>query len=432
MDLEQAEQVVLARLGRAPQDMLEAAVVLEAWGGVPARRALALGSRLLHGTAGEPAPSIGALPDAPPRKGVVLESLVLLVAILAVACWGAPLTASLGAGTFGRALLIALPLTLALQWALRSRYLNRPDGLAALAARPASTALTALALVALPAATLGQAGMLAGQLALIWVAGVVFAGGWWAAVYASLIGAATGGMLAGAHPELVVAATAAACALAASARLWCGRGPTTGHPGRWGRALGAALIGAGLGFLLLGDPTLGWGANSVVTAMALVPSTVAGLWAGRHLWSFWHALPGSLAGVGIATGRPERVALRILAGAVARLALATAALSAALVLAADQLGLEVASVAVLAAFGAVSLATMLVSLLESIGHTAAGLLAVAGALAGEASVDALGLASVAGGGLLLGASVATFVALAVAALMLSRPASTLATVLWIQ
>ena len=35
-ELERSRSLVQARLGRDPQDMLEAAVVLEAWAGVPA------------------------------------------------------------------------------------------------------------------------------------------------------------------------------------------------------------------------------------------------------------------------------------------------------------------------------------------------------------------------------------------------------------
>ncbi|MEA2229791.1 MAG: hypothetical protein QOF04_3421, partial [Solirubrobacteraceae bacterium] len=42
-----AERFVEARLGREPQDMLEAAVVLEAWAGVPAGEALRSGRAIM-------------------------------------------------------------------------------------------------------------------------------------------------------------------------------------------------------------------------------------------------------------------------------------------------------------------------------------------------------------------------------------------------
>jgi hypothetical protein len=50
LDTERAESIVEARLGRKPQDMLEAAVVLEAWVGVPAGGALDAGERITEST----------------------------------------------------------------------------------------------------------------------------------------------------------------------------------------------------------------------------------------------------------------------------------------------------------------------------------------------------------------------------------------------
>ncbi len=47
-------RLVRARLGREPQDMLEAAVVLEAWAGVPAQRALDTGRALMPAAPAEP------------------------------------------------------------------------------------------------------------------------------------------------------------------------------------------------------------------------------------------------------------------------------------------------------------------------------------------------------------------------------------------
>ena len=52
------------------------------------------------------------------------------LAVVAIACWAAPLARQLGADGRSTALTVALPLTLALQWCLRSRYLGRPHGLA--------------------------------------------------------------------------------------------------------------------------------------------------------------------------------------------------------------------------------------------------------------------------------------------------------------
>ena len=57
-----AQRVVEARLGREPQDMLEAAVVLEAWAGIPAGEALQSGRAIMASDTPEPRPSAGRLP----------------------------------------------------------------------------------------------------------------------------------------------------------------------------------------------------------------------------------------------------------------------------------------------------------------------------------------------------------------------------------
>ena len=69
MDPAQGRLIVEARLGRRPQDMLEAAVVLEAWAGVPAQRALEEARALMPEVPGEPRPSIGRLPRAELAEG---------------------------------------------------------------------------------------------------------------------------------------------------------------------------------------------------------------------------------------------------------------------------------------------------------------------------------------------------------------------------
>ena len=57
-----ARHVVEARLGRPPQDMLEAAVVLEAFKGLPAAEALATGRQIMASTPREPQASVAEVP----------------------------------------------------------------------------------------------------------------------------------------------------------------------------------------------------------------------------------------------------------------------------------------------------------------------------------------------------------------------------------
>src|SRR4051794_29393343 len=135
MELVDARLLVEARLGREPQDMLEAAVVLEAWAGVPAQAALAAASATMPAEPALPQPSVGRLPRLRERDGVLLDGAAFMLTVVAIACWTAPLAADAGLRTVERALVLALPLTLALQRALGSRFLDRPQGIAQLAAR---------------------------------------------------------------------------------------------------------------------------------------------------------------------------------------------------------------------------------------------------------------------------------------------------------
>ena len=159
--------VVEARLGREPQDMLEAAVVLEAWAGVPAQRALDAGARADARGAARAAAERRRLP-APPRApgGVLVEGAAFVVTVLAIALLGGAAGGEpRRPASSSAALTLALPLTLALQWGLRSRYLDRPQGLRA--ARPAPPALPGrrgCASSLVPAAVLGAAAPLAGLL----------------------------------------------------------------------------------------------------------------------------------------------------------------------------------------------------------------------------------------------------------------------------
>ena len=96
MEPADARMLVEARLGRAPQDMLEAAVVLEAWAGVPAQAALAAASATMPVEPALPQPSVGRLPRIGDGEGVLAAGMAFMVTVVAIACWAAPLTSSMG------------------------------------------------------------------------------------------------------------------------------------------------------------------------------------------------------------------------------------------------------------------------------------------------------------------------------------------------
>jgi hypothetical protein len=433
-DTQRLQGVVEARLGRPPQDMLEAAVVLEAWGGVPARDALAAGGALMGASAGPQEASVARLQGpGEAQEGFLVEAIAFVMAVVAIACWAVPLASSLGAGLVQRALIVALPVTLALQWGLRSRYLGRPDGLAHLGQRPYLLSLAAVATVALPLALMGLAGAVAGLMTLTWTGGTILIRRRWAPGYLGVIIVATAAMLGGMSPPAVLGVTAAITTLGVLAAV---RAPTAGSlhpPGRWGRALSAGAIGVGLGGMLVADRHVNW-SGGAVTAIALLPSTVASFWGGYHLWRFQREIPRVLSGVALRDAQAPRLAwgpLRILLGAVVRLVSLATVLSAAVVAGTASAGGDTVGIGVLIGFGLIALATLLVSLLESVGRARWALIAVGLAIAAEAAIGLSHWTPFSAAGLMVGGGVAVFVALPAAIALLTRPASTLATSLWI-
>jgi hypothetical protein len=433
LDAGEAEVLVEARLGRPPQDMLEAAVVLEAWAGVPAQRALATARAMMPATPRAPQRSVGRLPERGREDGVLVEGLVLVVTVAAIAAWAAPLTASLGREVVAHALALALPVAFALQWGLQRRYLDHPDGARRLAARRAAL-LGGGALVVAAGAALGVTGLLAGLLAVTWTGGMVLVRRGWALVYVAAVALATPAMVAGVAAFAAVAAVAAVVAAAVAAALAPDPAAAPPVPGPWAGALVAGAIGAGLGLMLVLDDTVSWTAGAV-PALALVPSTVAAFWGGHHLRRLNRAIPAALSGVPAAAARSRGRAvlpLAVLAGVAVRVLGLSAALSAVLLGCTPWLGTSARGGGVLLGFALMALASLLVGLLQALGRGGWALVAVGCAATGEATLRIAGGEPFAGVGLVAGAAVALAIVVPVVVALLSRPASTLATALWIR
>ena len=248
IDPVEARRLVEARLGRRPQDMLEAAVALEAWAGLHADGALVAAREVMRDASEEPEASSGALPERSADHGALREALAFLITVIAIACWTAPLAASVGAGVVGRGVMLALPVTLGLQWGLSSRYLAREHGRAQLARRRPVLALAACTLVGASWLALGQAGLIAGL-----SDGDLGLGDRARAVphvrrvrgrdHAHHGRAARRAGADGDPPD----APAAAAVLAALAALRPAAEPARGVGARWTRVSAAAVIGAGPG-----------------------------------------------------------------------------------------------------------------------------------------------------------------------------------------
>jgi hypothetical protein len=435
---ERARRLVEARLGRPPQDALEAAVVLEAWAGVPAQRALETARGLMPAVPAAPQVSSAAPVTVKAPPGLALEGAAFLVTVVAIALWAEPLAAALGVEVVERALRIALPLTVALQWALHARHLGRASALVGLAGRGGALVFTGLAIVCGLAVVAGRAGLLAGLLTVTWTGGTLLIRRGWALAYCGVVVAGVPVSLAGAPVLPVVAAVATATALGAA---WALRtvAPGTPVPGRWTRTLGAGLSGGGVGLLLVADPSVSW-AGGAAAALALLPSAAGALAAGRYLWRLAGALPHALAGLPACAaqrhstprgGRPGasrgwESPLGIMLVALGRYAALTAAGSALLLALAPAGG----RASVLAAFGVVALATLLIGVLEALGRPWVAGLGVAAGLAGVLLARLLA-SPFPGAGMLAGGTLALLVLVPAVLVLLARPARTLATSLWI-
>jgi hypothetical protein len=433
MDPARARAIVEARLGRHPQDMLEAAVVLEAWVGVPAQRALATARALMPESPAEPRPSIGRLPRPSSQKGALLEGAAFVISVIAIAIWAAPLVSSLGATVVRHGLMLTLPMTIALQWGLRRRWLDHPHGLAQLADRAPLLMLGAGATVALPSLLFGRAGVLAGLLTVTLTGGTILIRRRWALAYVAIILSATPALLVGLAPLPVLGLATIATSIGVALALRTSVMPAPSSTGQWERAVAAGVIGIGLGLMLVLDRTVSF-TEGAIPALALLPATFASFWGGYHLRHLDRAMPRAGSGIPVSGGRTRgqaRPPLGILFGALGRLLLMAGLLSAGLVALTPWLGSSAREAGVLLGFALLALATMLVSLLESMGGGAWALFAVSCAAAAEIVVRLAGAAPFSGTGLVVGGLLAMVLALPPVVALLSRPTSTLATALWI-
>ncbi|MGH2856144.1 MAG: hypothetical protein ACRDMJ_01520 [Solirubrobacteraceae bacterium] len=432
-----AEAVLEARLGRPARDILEATVVLEAWTGRTASRAMSSARELVRSDT----PPIRALSSVePPGDGdqtsVVAEGITLVLLIVSIAAWATPIRRHLGPDVLSHAIRVALPIAVGLQWGLRSRYLGRPQGIACLARDRPIIWVAILTLVEVPLLLLGAWGVIAAMLVPIWVGSAILIRRGWGLTYAGLLVVATVVTTEDvSDPELMLgvltAITLLMCVVAIRTRV----GSRTGlRAGSISRALVAALIGGVLGVLLVADPSLGWGVHGSYPALALVPSVIGSYWGGYYLWNFYEAVPRGLRGVslrgagGLALSDP---AMAIFIGAVARLVVATAVLSAVAFVIGEAFG-GTDSVSLFVAFGCVGVVSMLVGMLEAFSLQTAALLAVMAALAAELAWAGLVGHHAAGGALAVGATLGVLLALPILLARVARSGRVLATTLWIQ
>jgi hypothetical protein len=424
----QAASLVEARLDRPAQDALEAAVVLEAWGGVRPSTALPLGDHVVR----EPSQARqrhGSGHDEPPEPWRLSEHVATLVALVALIAWSRPLIAAVGHDVFEQTWRLAIPLTLAIQWALRRRYLAGPEGLGRLRCAAPWLVVVAAVVPGVMAAVAGLAGGLAGLLVVVWlVAAIAGRRGWWL-VYGALLAGTAGGFWAGWPVLPTMIGTALGSVGVAAAALWR-VAPSNARPGPWSQVLLACALGGTLGTILVVDGSVRWGADGLFPALALLPSIAGGLHGSAHLNGLWVELPASLRvtpAQSAPSGLSSRRAASVISGAVIRLALTTVVLSVLISAGpwSDRLP-RLLLVWILVGFGVVTLAALAITLHDAFGRSSWALGAAVTGLAGELSLRTQG-PTAAGSGLLLAGVIAVAILLPPTVALVRDPARTLAT-----
>jgi hypothetical protein len=430
-----AEAVLGARLGREARDVLEAAVVLEAWTGRPARRAMGHARRLVK----LDSPSPRAMSDLDPfddssRHSVVAEGVALVLLILSVAAWASPISRQLGPHVLSNAIRVALPIAVALQWGLRSRYLSRPEGLECLARDGVSVLVWCLLLFDLPLLFFHGWGPVAAMLVPVWVGGTVITMRGWGLLYAGVLVLGTIAMERAVDPYIVLGSLAGITLLICLAAVGSISPRTDLRAGSMRRAILAGLIGGFIGILLVADPSLGWGVHGLHPSIALLPSAIGSFWGGYYMWNFYDAVPRGLRGVplrGASRIAMSDPAMSIFVGGIARLLGATVVLSA-IVIGVGHWTHGTDAWSVFVAFGLVGLLCLLVGLLEAFSLYRAALIATGAAVATELMWRSALHPTIPGGALVAGAAVGVILSLPVLVIRLARSGGVLATTLWIQ
>ena len=305
-------------LERPTQDPLEAAVVLEAWGGVAPGEAFGLTSAARPPQEAPFRPRV--VRSDPLDPSLALGDIGFVAGVLGMGFYLSTLTNELGAHSVDMAWRLALPLSLAIQWAIRRRYLSGSDGLGRLRNDPRVLGIVvAVMSLCLP---FRPGGWLAGCLIGIWVGGFVITRLGWGLVFGVTLLGGAGVLRAGVSPRLVLPMLTVLAL--ATASLGVGRRrPSERLAGGKERALAAGLIGAGVGGVLVLEPRFLWDGRAALVAITVVPALLGSVWGGWHMGKLWKVLPEALVRQPFATagGASITVVRALLAGALARVIL---------------------------------------------------------------------------------------------------------------
>ena len=248
----------------------------------------------------------------------------------------------------------------------------------------------------------GRGGLVAGLLTVMWTGGTVLIASRLSDEYVGLVLLATTGIYAGLHPVVVLAGAAAVTTIMVilAVTIAVDKNEPTHQPGRWTRVALASAIGLGIGALLVVDQHIDWSLGAIPPS-GLLPSTVASFWGGSYLWRFRRSSRIRSQG---SRSRGEQCAARPASRSFSWSAPSRAWSSSrprcrcCSSWGARLFGVEMSGASVLVGFGLVALATLLVSLLESVGRGVWALFALAIAVMAEGIVSSWDVPSCKGSG----------------------------------
>jgi hypothetical protein len=294
----QALALVEARLGRPPRDGLEAAVVLEAWGGLRTSASLELGERVMEVVSDTRVEAPREPRVRPPEPVNYLVEICSLVGFVSMATWGVPLGEALANVDVDRAFKVGVPLALALQWMTRRRYFSGERKLGSFGSDGGRFAVMFLLLLAGIAAT-GPTGVLIAVLELIWFSGYILAKDGKAMIYVVGLSVTTWSLYTDVPPERVLPVVAGVLALAAVFRVVRHnrirkRKAQRNPPVVWRETIPSVVIGTALGLMMVFSVAHlrpdGW-----MLAAALAPAGTGAVVAAAIMRTLWFRLDTELA-----------------------------------------------------------------------------------------------------------------------------------------
>jgi hypothetical protein len=430
----EAQPLIEGRLGRPMLDELEAAVVLEAFGGLEADSALDIGREAAGFRSRLAADSVRTRSESPFQSPSgesnlewrsILSDVSFIAGVLAIGLWLSRQISTLGVDVVDRSWRLALPVSLGAQWFLRRRVLVGPEGLGRLRREswllgPAAVAVGGLAFVS-------TGGFVAALLAATWISGFLVSRRGWGLPYCG--GVVSLLLVAKWLPTWAVLATVVAASLTlASVALVSS--PMSGRmSGSFARSMPSGLIGIALALILISEPRIAWGASTVLASLTIVPALLGAVIGGVWMTRIWTEVPKSLARTS-SHGRVPFAPTLVFFQAVAMSLSVVAVISIVVLFVVGQNNAtEMINTArvLLVAHGALAVAGLCVSSLEAFGRWGVGLVgSVFGAAASFLIGSVIDGAVAPGVRILAGSTVAIAVTIPVLLMSLRRPAQRIA------